>query len=172
MKIAIIGTHFTGKTTLVEDLHSFYSSKNRDVVAISEAVRKCPLPVNRETTFESQLWILMEQVKSEIENARHEIVITDRSVIDNYAYMVYKFPEKARPLLHFVIEYAKSYDYIFKTCCHDSLISDDGFRNIDPVFRSDIEKVISGLLDSHNIGYVKIPKENQLDFVRGMLGQV
>ena len=159
MKIAIIGTHFTGKTTLVEELRSFYSGMGRDVVSIGEVVRKCPLPVNRETTFESQLWILMEQVRSEIENAG----------IDNYAYMVYKFPERAKPLLQFVLSHAGSYDHIFKTCCHDSLISGDGFRSIDPAFRSDIEKVISGLLDTHGIAYTEIPRDNQLGFVSGVL---
>jgi len=46
--------------------------------------RRCPLPINQQTTVRAQDWILLTQMALEIEAAAtHEIVLCDRSVLDN-----------------------------------------------------------------------------------------
>jgi len=170
MKVAIIGTHFTGKTELADELYSFFKNIGKDVAIIKEVARKCPLPVNKDAKFEAQAWILAQQLKEEIEKSKHEILITDRSVIDNYAYSIWKFPEKARSLLHFVLEYANTYDYILKTVPRDVEIESDGFRDLDPDFRKEIDKILTGFLHGHGIKHHEIPKENTLNYVKQVIG--
>ena len=46
-------------------------------------------PINEGTTYDAQAWILHTQIAEEIAAAAsNEVVICDRSVLDNYAYLV------------------------------------------------------------------------------------
>jgi len=54
MKIAFIGTHGVGKTTLCFDLASRLKRLDMGVDIVKEVARGCPLPINRETTLEAQ----------------------------------------------------------------------------------------------------------------------
>ena len=58
MKIAFIGSHGVGKTTLCYDLASRLKRQDRAVDLVKEVARRCPLPINRETTREAQ-WRLV-----------------------------------------------------------------------------------------------------------------
>ncbi len=87
MKIAFIGAHGVGKTTLCYDLASRLKRQDRAVDLVKEVARSCPLPINRETTLPAQAWILHTQIAQELATAAQcDIVICDRSVLDNYAY--------------------------------------------------------------------------------------
>lgn len=85
MKVAFIGTHGVGKTTLAYGLAMRLKELGANVGFLEEAARRCPLPINEQTNLEAQTWILMETIRREIEldNVYTEIVC-DRSVIDNY----------------------------------------------------------------------------------------
>ena len=56
MKLAFIGSHGVGKTTLCFDLASRLKRLDMDVDIVKEVARGCPLPINRETTLEAQSW--------------------------------------------------------------------------------------------------------------------
>ena len=52
-----------------------------------EVVRDNPLGINEAATGEAQLWVLVSQVRQELELApKAEVLVTDRGVMDNYAY--------------------------------------------------------------------------------------
>jgi thymidylate kinase len=88
VKVAFIGTHGVGKTTLCFELAGALKREGLYVDVVKEVARLSPLPVNRKTSLDAQTWILMTQVAEEIRSASlHEIVVCDRSVLDNYAYM-------------------------------------------------------------------------------------
>ena len=90
MKIALIGTHGVGKTTLCFELAALLKRRHYDVEVVREVARRCPLPINEETTAAAQEWILHTQIAWEIEEcASHELVLCDRSALDNYCYMVH-----------------------------------------------------------------------------------
>ena len=92
MKVAFIGTHGVGKTTLCYDLAAALKRQGLGVDMVKEVARLSPLPINRQTTLEAQIWILMTQVAEEIRSAsQNQVVVCDRSVLDNYAYLVAKF---------------------------------------------------------------------------------
>ena len=89
MKIAFIGSHGVGKTTLCYDLASALKRQGASVDIVKEVARLSPLPINRQTSVDAQTWILMTQVAEEIRSAsQNDVVVCDRSVLDNYAYMV------------------------------------------------------------------------------------
>lgn len=55
MKIALIGTHGTGKTTLAYDIISKLKKKGIDADFLGEVARICPFPINEQTTKKSQI---------------------------------------------------------------------------------------------------------------------
>jgi hypothetical protein len=90
MKIAFIGTHGVGKTTLCFELAALLKRRDLSVDLVKEVARDCPLPINRDTNLAAQSWILHTQIARELTaSAGHDAVVCDRSVLDNYAYLVH-----------------------------------------------------------------------------------
>src|SRR5512140_1920303 len=88
MKVAFIGTHGVGKTTLCYDLAAALKKRDLSVELVREVARECPLPINRETTLKAQAWILHTQIAWELQaEAKADVVFCDRAVLDNYCYM-------------------------------------------------------------------------------------
>ena len=72
MKLAFIGTHGVGKTTLCFDLAAALKRQNINVDMVKEVARLSPLPINRKTSLDAQTWILMTQVAEEIRSRSEE----------------------------------------------------------------------------------------------------
>lgn len=86
-KVAFIGSHGVGKTTLCFELAARLKRMDHHVDVVKEVARACPLPINKESPIEAQAWILHTQIALEIEAASsHDVIVCDRSVLDNYAY--------------------------------------------------------------------------------------
>src|SRR5512140_3974745 len=114
VKIAFIGTHGVGKTTLCYDVGAVLKKKGLHVDLVKEVARLSPLPINRKTSLEAQLWILTTQIAEEIRSAaHHEVVICDRSVLDNYAYLTFACGRQ-KAIERFVDYWMKSYTLLFK----------------------------------------------------------
>ena len=144
MKIAFIGSHGVGKTTLCYDLAARLKRQDRSVDLVKEVARRCPLPINRDTTLAAQAWILHTQIADEIAAAaQNEVVICDRSVLDNYAYLV----NQAGRLPAYdalVRAWIASYDALFKVPIVDPPTF-DGQRDVSQTFQRDIDGVIDRL---------------------------
>lgn len=145
MKLAFIGTHGVGKTTLCFDLASRLKRLDIGVELVKEVARTCPLPINRETTLEAQAWILHTQIAQEIAGATpSQVLICDRSVLDNYAYMVHRAGRRAE-YDALVGHWVASYDTLIKV----PIIappSFDGRRDVSAVFQEEIDRLIDGLV--------------------------
>ncbi len=150
MKIAFIGTHGVGKTTLCYDLASRLKRQDRIVELVQEVARACPLPINRETTLQAQAWILHSQIAYEIAaSASGGIVICDRSVLDNYAYLVQQAGR--RPEYDALVrEWVTTYDFLFKVpIIHAPTF--DGKRDTSQAFQHDIDVGIDALAAEFNV---------------------
>lgn len=113
-KIAFIGTHGTGKTTLAHDLVAALKKLHIDADFLGEIARKCPFPINENTTEKSQTWIILQQVTQELEcEGKCDILVCDRSVFDGYCYYVNKFGRNSALEL-LALEHLKTYKYIVK----------------------------------------------------------
>jgi nicotinamide riboside kinase len=145
MKIAFIGTHGVGKTTLCYELAGILKRQGAHVDIVKEVARLSPLPINRQTSLDAQTWILMTQVAEEIRSAAHnQVVVCDRSALDNYAYMVLacgRQPAFERLVAHWM----KTYDMLFKVPMSGQA-SADGVRDTDEFFMRAIDRLVDELL--------------------------
>ena len=67
-KIAFIGTHGVGKTTLCYDLAAALKKHGAVVDIVKEVARLSPLPINRQTSLDAQMWILSTQIADNFRN--------------------------------------------------------------------------------------------------------
>ena len=145
MKIAFVGSHGVGKTTLCFDLAAQLKRRGINVDMVKEVARASPLPVNRKTSREAQLWILTTQVAEEIRAASHsDVVVCDRAALDNYAYF---FLACGRDLAveRFVLMWMKTYDLLIRVPVLAE-VQEDGFRDTDTVFVREVDRRVSALL--------------------------
>lgn len=155
LKVAFVGTHGVGKTTLCFDLASQLKRLDLGVDIVKEVARRCPLPINEETTLDAQEWILHTQVAEEIEaSAINEVVICDRSVLDNYAYLVVRAGR--RPSLDaLVADWIRGYDALFKVPVLQAP-SFDGKRAVSPAFQLEVDATIERLIEAFPVEVVRL----------------
>jgi nicotinamide riboside kinase len=168
MKIAIIGSHSTGKTTILRALVDTLSSKNIPLIIVDELARRCPFPINEATSYEAQAWIQHEQIEEETKQEQasspETIIICDRSTLDNFAYFKRACP--TQDLSSFeqqAIAHMTTYDAVFKTTMLDVEAKADGVRSIDQAFRTEIDQAITHLFERHQVPYVALPPTLDVD---------
>ncbi len=161
-KAAFIGTHGVGKTTLAYGLASRLKRRDVQLDVVVEVARRCPLPLNEETTLEAQSWILHSQIADELAaEARSPVVICDRSVLDNYVYLL--CARGRRPALEPLIEsWCTTYDLtVHVPILRDSEAQPDGVRAIDPAFRRQIDDRLRNELEDRRIGVLTLDPEHR-----------
>lgn len=150
LKLAFVGTHGVGKTTLCFDLAAQLKRLDLGVDIVKEVARRCPLPINEETTLDAQAWILHTQIAEEIEAASlYEVVVCDRSVLDNYAYLVARVGR--RPELEpLVQQWVTGYQALFKVPVLGAPTF-DGKRAVSPSFQQEIDHIIDDLVRTFGV---------------------
>jgi nicotinamide riboside kinase len=173
LKVAFIGAHGVGKTTLCYDLAARLKRQGIDADIVKEVARLSPLPINQQTSVHAQTWILMTQVAEEIRSAAfHPVVVCDRSVLDNYAYLTRacgRHPDIER----FVDYWLTTYDVLFKVPVYGAA-SPDGVRDVDQRFIHDIDRLVDELLHEKRLGHVRLDpsrREGWMDLVRQVLAE-
>ena len=157
MKLALIGTHGVGKTTLAYELCSLLKKSHHNVELVTEVARQSPIPVNAATTIEGQLWILHAQIAAELDAARRAPhVITDRAVLDNYCYLVNKFGRQPR-LESWLAWWMDSYSFLVGVPTVAAEIPADGFRSEDREFQQRIHELLIELLGSEPFNKLRSP---------------
>jgi thymidylate kinase len=162
IKLGFIGTHGVGKTTLCYDVASVLKKEGVNVDVVKEVARHSPLPVNRQTSLEAQVWILTTQVAEEIRSAsRYDVVVCDRSVLDNYAYLVLACGE-VPSLVPFIEHWLTTYDLLFKVPIV-GLAAADGFRDTDAEFLHAVDRAVDRLLERWQVPHERLlPEERPL----------
>ncbi len=147
MKLALIGTHGVGKTTLAYEICSLLKKADYNVELVTEIARSSPFPVNEATTLEGQLWILHTQIAAELDAARRAPnVICDRSVLDNYCYLANKFGRQ-RQLESWLEWWMGTYSLLVGVPPLLDAIQSDGFRAQSLEFQQRIHELLNELLD-------------------------
>lgn len=156
MKIAFLGTHGVGKTTLCFELAACLKRLDISVDVVKEVARSCPLPINRETTLAAQAWILHMQIAKEIElGQRYQAIVCDRSVLDNYAYLVHAAGRQPafEPLLE---AWMDTYTLLVKV----PILTPprfDGTRDTSVDFQRAIDHLIDTLIDGYHLPRLVLP---------------
>ena len=146
-KVAFIGSHSVRKSNAVHAFASAIGRAGHSVEVGREVVRFNPLGINEGATPEAQLWVLMAQVQQELElRNRAEVLVTDRSVVDNFAYYL-RVTDGADPFAvePLVRRWALTYD-LFVRLLPDVALLPDGVRSTNDAFRDEIEAILDRIL--------------------------
>jgi len=159
MKIAFIGTHSTGKTTVFNELkkylkdYTFYTEIIREMIKNNKNI-----PINEESSILTQT-IFFNYYLNMLWNKDN--FISDRSIIDVFSYTFYLYKRNLDfyPIYkiqkEFVLEDWKKYDYLFYFPIEFDLV-EDGVRSKDPKFRKEIANIMEDFIDQHNIKVYKV----------------
>lgn len=146
-KIAFIGSHSVRKSNAVHAFASTIGRAGRSVEVGREVVRFNPLGLNEAASAEAQLWVLMAQIQQELELAgRAEVLVTDRSVVDNFAYYLRvtggEDPFGVEPLVR---RWAATTDLSVRLL-PDVALQADGVRSTNDAFRDEIEAILDRII--------------------------
>lgn len=164
-KIAFIGSHGVGKTTLCYGLAARLKTLDISLDVVNEIARRCPLPINQETTIAAQAWILHAQIAEEIvTSARYDLVICDRSVLDNYVYLLLAAQDH-HELEALVDSWTSTYDLLVKVPIVRELQA-DGLRSTDPNFQRAVEQRLHQEIDKRQIETLDLQKFPHQDWLQ------
>lgn len=152
MKIAIVGAHGVGKTTLANELSR---ALNYPIVIDSarEAVLK-GFAMNEDTTPENQLWNLCKQI--EYERALKDNFIADKALFDNIVYsrQIFDDPHLLK-VIEDIVKKIAHYDVFIYLPIEISLV-DDKVRSPDPHFQRRINEEYLRLMKELQISYHEV----------------
>ena len=135
---------------------------------VKEVARECPLPINRDTTLEAQSWILHTQIARELAAAEaYSAVVCDRSVLDNYAYLVHQVgrTETLEPMIR---AWLPSYAALVKVPVWEQPRF-DGTRDLSETFQLEIDRTIDALVDAFRAPVLRLRVEDHPDWLRQVL---
>jgi nicotinamide riboside kinase len=145
-KIAFTGSHGIRKTTAAHAFAHVMQRAGRSVEFGREVVRDNPLGINEGATGEAQLWVLMSQVRRELELApKAEVLVTDRGVMDNFAYYLraaHGDPFHVEPLIR---AWCATYDLVVRLT-PDVALRADGTRSTNDTFRDEVEAILDRIM--------------------------
>lgn len=159
-KVAFIGSHGVGKTTLCYGLAARLKARDVALEVVHEVARRSPLPINQSTSVAAQSWILHTQIAEElVAESHHGVVICDRSVLDNYVYLLVAAGPRP-PLEPLVDGWMATYDLLL----HVPIVeqpSADGIRATDPAFQRAIDERLLKELEERHLAVEFLDPDNR-----------
>jgi nicotinamide riboside kinase len=154
-KLAFIGSHGVGKTTLCYGLAARLKRRDVALEIVHEVARRSPLPINEATTVPAQRWILLAQMAEEVvAAARYPVVLCDRSVLDNYVYLL--LAAGPDPLFGDLVEsWLGTYDLLVRVPVVEQP-SPDGVRAADPGFQRAVDARLEQELDRRRLPVLRL----------------
>src|SRR3974390_700144 len=146
-KIAFIGSHGIRKTSALLAFAAEVQRAGLSVELGREVVRDNPLGINAGATGEAQLWVLVSQIRQELELAhKADVLVTDRGVMDNFAYYL----RASGGMDEFAVEplvrrWSQSYDLVVRLL-PDVALQADGVRSTNGAFRDEVEAILDRVL--------------------------
>jgi len=170
MKIAVIGTQCVGKSTYVKDFLKKWPMYKTPEKSYREMLKEKNLPHSTKATSETQIVILDFLLDQVTKYSKDDNIIFDRSVLDCLAYSSWlnlkgelsdELLDQQRILVR---EALRLYDILFFlpiTKVSPVDIKDDGFRDIDPIFREEIDTIFKAFNETYHKGDGRIfPKDD------------
>lgn len=187
VKVAVSGAHSTGKTTFLNRTAEILNNDGISNFIVTDLAIRCPLPILRQHTVESTLWLVATGIAEEIASAhKFNVVLVDRPVLDAWAYWMAVPPNidivsvtpKFKTLKNTIKNWLPTYDLIYQTRIDESIpVEDNKGRELDESYRLEIGrqmelaskefKVEPRILTSTN---AQREVEWLVDYVKGVLG--
>jgi molybdopterin-guanine dinucleotide biosynthesis protein len=148
VKVAVSGAHSTGKTTFLQRTAEILNDNGISSHIVTDLAIKCPLPILRQHTVESTLWLVSTGLAEEIAAAhKSNVVLVDRPVLDAWAYWMAVLPNvetasvtpKFKTLESTIKNWLPTYDLIYQTQIDGSIpVEDNKGRELDESYRLEI----------------------------------
>jgi nicotinamide riboside kinase len=155
-KIACIGTHSVGKSTLCYQIAEQNKRKGENVHVIQERVRFSPFPINQAMVYETAIWACTNQISKELEAAQKgfSVIICDRSSFDSFVYAKHynlTNPSKLE-IEKMALEWLKTYDEIYFVRPGDNHQPlEDGVRSVESTFIHDVDQLFDECIKTYSI---------------------
>lgn len=156
-RIAVAGTHSTGKTTFLKKLQSEFEALGHKVAYVHDSAvhaRDVGFPILADHTFESTAWLMARAIELETAaSLSSDVILVDRPVLDALGYLCAallhtgrSIPAERMSALEKICEaWVNEYDLLFLTVLDKSVPLGEG-RDSDLVFReraaSEVGRVI------------------------------
>ncbi len=177
LRIAIVGSFSTGKTTLAEVL-----ARRLDLPLLPETAREVValgFKLDKDATPETETLIFLKQYNNEIST---EEFVGDRSLIDVMAYAGWVLnnqpPRKEVALWEECLKLAErrlrsNYTHVFYLPIEFPIVL-DGLRPDDPEFQAEIDRRLLSILKFHDIDYTTVrgSVEERLDQIERELAHM
>ncbi len=155
-RIAVAGTHSTGKSTFLTALADDLTAGGLRVGCVADVASKAKdlgLPILRDHVYESTLWIMAECMRQEMEAAlRADVVLVDRPVFDALGYLLAALQATGRhvdarrleELRAIAVAHASYYDWVAVTVLDERVALGDD-RDPDRTFRRVAAEKVDGV---------------------------
>jgi predicted ATPase len=171
VRIAVTGTHSTGKTTLLQRLEMEFRAEGHRVARTSGnlATRAAQLgfPKLHQQTADTTQWIIAAGICAELETAlTADVVLVDRSALDPFAYYLAASelrghqpdPADLERLRTLVEQHTSAYALLLATVL-DETIPLGTHRDRDPALRRAVDTAIHQNLAEHGIAHRRLTSD-------------
>lgn len=176
IKIGIVGTHSTGKSTFLAALAPLLEGRGLRIRRINDLARRARdlgFPILTEHTFESTLWIMAECMRQEAEaSLTCDVILVDRPVLDALGYLHAALevtgrsvrPRRLEELYAIARAHTADYELLVATCLDHSVPLGEG-RDQDLMFRDAAAKHIDALILDFAPGALRMTSTNASEIV-------
>ncbi|MDU0294997.1 AAA family ATPase [Saccharothrix longispora] len=188
--VAVMGTHSTGKSTFLARLAHELRRAHLQVCTVAdlgEQAQRVGLPILRNHTWASTLWIITRGISDELEAWLHgDVVLVDRAVPDALGYYRAALADRGEhpdPAVHARLEgvvrdHSVHYDLLYRTTLDPDIpLGTDKHRDPDADFRRLADHHVGQVLHDLRLPHRLLPAdghdhalEDTLGFVLDRLG--
>lgn len=158
MKVAVIGSHGTGKTTLCKDI----AKALKDFTFIPDVVPdafKLGFTINEKCPPETQFWILSKQLELERNTPGHWVM--EKSLWDNIVYGNFSIKsKKVLEVIRQIVNKNINYDLLFYLPI-EFPIPDDGLRSLNVDYQKAIDRGLKRILSRQKTRVITLAGDRQ-----------
>lgn len=157
-RIAVAGTHSTGKTTFLTRLKELFEQRGLVVAYVHDCAVNAQdkgFPILAKHTFESTAWLMARAIELEAEaTLSADVILVDRPVADALGYLQAALlhtsrsiaPARLEALERICAAWAPEYDLVFLTVLDPSVELGEG-RDGDALFRARAAEEVTRIVD-------------------------
>lgn len=165
MNIALCGAHGVGKTTLGWELYRHYQAEHKAFLAhgIARGIIARGYSLGAAATMDSYVEYIIEQLSTLARAREYEIYISDRTLLDPYAYALVNqrngqslITLRELELLRRVWELEQKEYGLYLYLPVQFPLEQDGIRPADKEYQNQISQSVLGLLQDYHLPYLSI----------------